>query len=79
MRRRMGCRCYSLGGGGLDSNRPRLDTGVCVGVGVAVGVDVAGGVGIAAVLMRGWSFIIQNLVGVVPNKGGTIRKVSNCI
>ena len=39
----MGCRCYSLGDGGLDGNPPRLDTGVCVSVGVpvAVAVDVA--------------------------------------
>ena len=39
----MGCRCYSLGDGGLDGNLPRLDTGVCVSVGVPVAVDVAVG------------------------------------
>ena len=59
-RRRMGCRCYSLGGGGrlggpelscgssVSGRRVAVGVGVpvCVGVGVAVGVCVGVGVGV---------------------------------
>ena len=50
---RMGCRCYSLGDGGLDGNPPRLDTGVCVGVGIPVAVAVDVAVGANLELMNG--------------------------